>query len=87
MKQQINKTISFNGKVLLFLVKNGNYWIAIKPICEALGIEYTRAFKSLKSDIILSQLLAKQPMVGIKAALIYNDKTLIDNQLKFLFPV
>jgi hypothetical protein len=37
---------------------------AIKPICELLGIEYTRTFKNLKNDEILSQLLAEQPTVG-----------------------
>lgn len=62
MKQTIEKFLEFNGKTLLFLSVNGTYWIAIKPICEALGIEYTRIFKNVKADPILGPALAVQPM-------------------------
>lgn len=64
MKQSIVKFLEFNGKNIMFLSKNGIYYIAIRPICEALQIEFTRTFKNLKSDNILSQPLAVQPMVA-----------------------
>jgi hypothetical protein len=64
MNKKISKFLEFNGKTLYFLSKNGEYWIALKPICEALGVEYTRTFKNAKANPIYSQLLAVQPMVG-----------------------
>ena len=62
MKQSINRFLQFNGKTLLFLAKDGTNWIALKPICEALGIEYTRTFKNVSADPIIGPALAKQPM-------------------------
>ena len=62
MRQSIERFLEFNGKTLLFLAKDGTFWIAIKPVCEALGIEYTRTFKNITSDPILGPALAKQPM-------------------------
>ena len=58
------KFLQFNGKTIYFQSYDGQFWIAIKPICEALNLEYTRQFKNLKEDKILSQLFAKQQMVG-----------------------
>jgi hypothetical protein len=64
MKQQVSKFLEFNGKTLVFLAVNGEYWVALKPICEALNVEYTRAFKNVTADPIFGQLLATQPMTG-----------------------
>lgn len=62
MKKDIKKFLEFNGKSIHFLAVDGQYWIAIKPIMEALGVEYTRQFKNLKEDKILGPALALQPM-------------------------
>jgi hypothetical protein len=62
MNKSIRKFLEFKGKTLLFLSKDGIYWIAIKPVCEAIGVEYTRAFKNVKEDTILGPALAIQPM-------------------------
>lgn len=64
MKKQSKRFLEFNGKVIYFLAKDGVYWIAIKPICEALNVDYISQFKRLKIDKILSQLLCEQTMVG-----------------------
>ena len=64
MNKKVSKFLEFNGKTLMFLAVDGQYWIALKPICEALNVEYTRVFKNTKADPIFSQLLAIQPMVG-----------------------
>lgn len=56
------KFLSFNGKNIIFLNKDGQYWIAVKPICEALGVDYVRQFKNLKDNIILAPALSKQTM-------------------------
>lgn len=62
MENSTKKFLQFNGKNVYFLSAAGVWWIAIKPICEALGVEYTRQFKNLKSDEILGPALAVQPM-------------------------
>lgn len=56
------KFLQFNGKNIVFLSVDGTYWIALKPICKALNIEYTRSFKNAKNDPILGPALAVQPM-------------------------
>lgn len=62
MNKSVKKFLQFKGKSLLFLSKDGICWIAIKPVCEAIGVEYTRAFKNVKEDAILGPALAIQPM-------------------------
>jgi hypothetical protein len=62
MNKQIVKFLEFRGKNIIYLSVNGTYWIAIKPVCEVLKIEYTRQYKNLKNDKILASELAKQPM-------------------------
>jgi hypothetical protein len=64
MNKQVSKFLEFNGKNLVFLAVDGQYWIALKPICEALNVEYTRTFKNVTADPIFGQLLATQPMTG-----------------------
>jgi hypothetical protein len=64
MQNQIKKFLEFNGKAILFLHKDGQYWVAIKPICEALEVDYNRAQKNIRTDQILNQLCAKQHIVG-----------------------
>ncbi len=60
--QKHEKFLEFNGKKIIFLSVDGTYWIALKPICEALNIEYSRSFKNVKNDPILAPVLAIQPM-------------------------
>ena len=50
MKNSIRKFLEFNGKVIYFLSKDGEYWIAIKPICEALGVYSPRQQKTIRAD-------------------------------------
>ncbi len=62
MKQRITKFLEFKGKNLLFVTKEGIYWIAIKPVCEVLGVDYIRQFKNISDDPILGPALSKQTM-------------------------
>ncbi|MCW3120415.1 MAG: hypothetical protein JWM28_4497 [Chitinophagaceae bacterium] len=64
MEDSIKKFLEFNGKSIYFLAKDGQYWVALKPICDALEVNYNRQFQNLKIDPIMSQLFAKQQMVG-----------------------
>jgi hypothetical protein len=56
----IKKFLEFNGKTILYIDKNGVYWIAIKSICDALEVDYIRQYKNLNSDPILAPALSKQ---------------------------
>ena len=58
--------LSFNEKTIYFKEVGNEYWIAIKPICEALNVDYIRAYKNISEDENLSQLLSKQTIVGVK---------------------
>jgi hypothetical protein len=62
MNKQVVKFLEFRGKNIVYLYKNGTYWIAIKPICEALNVDYLRQFKNLKKDAILTPALSKLTM-------------------------
>lgn len=64
MKNQIKKFLEFNGKSIHFLAVDGQYWIALKPICEALNVNWNRQFQNLKEDKILCQQFAEQQMVA-----------------------
>ena len=55
--------LSFNEKTIYFKEVANEYWIAIKPICEALDINYNRAYQNILEDEKLSQLFAKQQML------------------------
>ncbi len=58
------KFLKFNGRAIYFLSKDGTYWVVIKPICEALNVNYNRQFQNLKADEFLNQLFAEQQMVA-----------------------
>lgn len=62
MSTKINKFLEFNGRTIYYLDVNGTNWIAIKPICEVLGVNYNRQFQNLKEDEILLSEFAIQQM-------------------------
>lgn len=62
MKQSLINFLEFNGKTLLFIAKNGIYYIAIKPVCEAINVDYIQQFKNLNADPILGPALCKYTM-------------------------
>jgi len=54
------KFLAFNGKNIVFISVEGFYWIAIKPICDALNIDADRSIKNIKIDPILAPEWSKQ---------------------------
>ena len=62
--KNIERFLEFDGKKISVLLNNGEWWIAIKPICEALGVNYKKQHESIIEDEILSQLSTLQGMVG-----------------------
>ena len=63
--KSIEKFLDFNGGKVYFLAADGQWWIAIKPICEALGVDFERQRKNLKADPILGQLPSVQTVVAV----------------------
>jgi hypothetical protein len=62
MKPSIKKFLEFNGKTIYFVAVDGQYWIALKPICEALNVNWNRQFQNLKEDKNLKAVFANQQM-------------------------
>jgi len=66
MKNNLKKFLEFNGKAIYFQSIDGQYWIAIRPICEALNIQFSRQLKNIKKDEILCDVWSKQTMRDTK---------------------
>jgi len=64
MEQTVRKFLEFNGKTIYFLAKNGVYWIALKPICEALSISFEKQRERLSKDKFWDQLPTIQGVVA-----------------------
>jgi len=56
------KFLEFNGKNIVFLNVDGVYWIALKPICEALNIDVRRSRELAKNDPILGSVVSEQAL-------------------------
>ena len=56
MSNQIStQTISFNNQSLITVEQNGNYYVAMKPICENIGLAWEPQVLRIKRDEVLSQ--------------------------------
>jgi len=64
MKKEVKKFLEFNGKVIYFVAADGQYWIALKPICDALGVNWKYQHDKLKKNKILGQLSSEIGMVA-----------------------
>lgn len=56
--------LQFNGHQIFYSLIDGEWWVAIKPLCEALEINYNRQAQNIRADEILSELVAKQQLVA-----------------------
>lgn len=56
MANQIStQTISFNNQSLITIEQNGNHYVAMKPICENIGLAWEPQVLRIKRDEVLSQ--------------------------------
>lgn len=62
MKQEVVNFLEFKGKSLLFTAVNGTTYVAIKPVCEAINVDYIQQFKNVNDDPILGPALCKHTM-------------------------
>lgn len=53
MKSRSYKFLQFNGKSIYFLNVDGTYYVAVKPICDALNIDSKQQIKNIKKHQIL----------------------------------
>lgn len=61
---QITKFLEFNGKRINILLADGIWYIAIKPICEALKIDFESQRERIQKHRILSRLPSKRGVVA-----------------------
>ena len=57
-------TIAKVNQVEILLIENGEKRVAIKPICEALGISHKPQIEKLKTDPILSSVVTLSMTTG-----------------------
>lgn len=62
--KNLEKFLEFNGKRISILLADGTWWIAIKPICEVLNVDYEKQRERISRHHILSQLPTKQGVVA-----------------------
>lgn len=62
--KNIEKILNFNNKEISLVLADGQWWVAIKPVCEALGVNYERQRQTIQDDEILSQLPTEQQVVA-----------------------
>jgi hypothetical protein len=57
-------SLTIEDRTLYFTEVEGTWWIAVKPICEALGLSWKDLHNDLKRDPILGELSANQQIVA-----------------------
>lgn len=63
-KKTLERFLEFGGKKISILNADGTWYVAIKPICEALNVDYERQRERISRHNILSQLPTKQGVVA-----------------------
>lgn len=64
MKKSIAEFLQFNGRNIYFQSEKGITYVAIKPICEALEVDYEGQRKNIKSDEMYNELPSMQTVVA-----------------------
>jgi hypothetical protein len=62
--EKIFKTLKFNDKAISLIMADGSWYVAVKPICEALNVNYEKQRERISRHPILSQLPTKQVVVA-----------------------
>ena len=64
MNEVKTSTVARINQVDILLIENGEKRVAIKPICEALGVDFSAQLQKLKSDPILGPTMGLSTTVG-----------------------
>lgn len=63
MKQTVANFLQFNGKNIVFLSKNGVFYVALKPIAEALNIDFNHEKTRISNDPFFGAKVGKYPLM------------------------
>ena len=69
MNEKVRKFLEFNGKSIHFLASDGQYWIAIKPICEVLEVDYSNEIAKIEKSDFLTEHASEHTIVSIDGEL------------------
>lgn len=65
MSNQIStQTISFNNQSLITFEQNGTHYIAMKPICDNIGLQWESQYNRIKRDDVLNSTMIMMIMVA-----------------------
>lgn len=65
MANQIStQTVSFNNQSLITVEQNGNHYVAMKPICENIGIQWESQYNRIRRDDVLNSVIFIMNMTG-----------------------
>lgn len=67
--KKIEKFLEFNGKRISILLADGSWYIALRPILDALNVDTERHLRNVKEDEILAQHLSEQTVVAADSKL------------------
>lgn len=56
--------ITVNEKEIIIISENSEKYVAIKPICEAIGVDYSSQLKKIKEDNILNSVVVLSTTTG-----------------------
>lgn len=74
-------TVARINNVDIVVIENGEKRVAVKPICEALGVDFSAQLQRLKTDPILSSTVGIIPTVGGDG----KDREMVTIPFKFVF--
>ena len=65
-ENQVASTVAakINNQELVIISENANKFVPIKPICDALGIDYPTQYQKLKEDEDLAPTMGLRPMIA-----------------------
>lgn len=63
MTNQI-QTVNFHNQTLTTLEKDGNHYVAMKPICENIGLDWASQFTRIKRDEVLNSVIVMITTTG-----------------------
>ncbi len=64
MNKKLEKFLEFNGKRISILLADGTWWIALRPILDALNVDAEWHLRAVKMDEILAQHLCEHTGVA-----------------------
>ena len=56
--------MSFDNDLIGVVEENGQYFVAMKPVCEALGLDWSTQRQIMKDDPVLGSMVGNKPTVG-----------------------